>query len=587
MDRLRVLCVLATVFLLIGSPCGIEVGAEPSLPDSVVSDDNVYRYMFSDTPKAEAIMAALRERKKLPEWELDYVEGDLYFNTVRYYKALKYYKRVLDSDKANNDDRLQMELLHRMISCYDCIHNEAKKGEYVEKLMKKAEECDDKAMQSVALFNLGKSIYAQGNHREGAARMEQAAKMMENSDYKYKYDNLRYDYGTLLTYYERDRRNQEALRTLDALQKVVIASTGREGASIDGLDEKEQKTLLGHRAVVYNRVGRTKEADEAFRRFMSLGSPHDKDIYVISPYLIDRKMYDEIFRINNARADFLRQEGDTINYHFNTIYNQLARAYYDTGDFKSAADNYRGLAVLRDSLTKREQCSAMIELAEVYESGEKDKLIQQQHEQERMLWIVVAIITAALAGLVAHYRKIHRRNVSLVRAVKENLHCQEELARKDEECHKQREAISLLEGHIKELEHSNLELSSTVTLLETSEEEREAQQIEQLRHEVVARQLYLTRGITAKAIQEMLGLPSSLFGEKFERHTGKKFSEYINELRMNHAAKLLIEFPNYKIEAIANMCGIESRQHFHRQFSDYFSITPSAFRKGHQSSGSK
>lgn len=587
MDRLRLLCVMTAVSLLVALPCGIKACAGQSLPDSVVTDDNVYRYMFSDTPKAQTIMDALRARKKLPDWELDYIEGDLYFNTVRYYKALKFYKRVLDSDKAKKDDQLQMELLHRMISCYDCIHNEAKKGEYVDKLMKKARECGDKAMQSVALFNLGKSIYAHGNRREGAARMEEAAQMMENSDYKYKYDNLRYDYGTLLTYYERDRQNEDALRTLDALQRVVIASTGREEVSIDGLDEKEQKTLLGHRAVVYNRLGREKEADEAFRSFMSLGTPRDKDVYVISPYLIDRKMYDEIFRINNARAEFLRQEGDTINYHFNTIYNQLARAYYDTGDFKRAADNYRGLAVLRDSLTKREQRSAMIELAEVYESNEKDQLIRKQREQERLLWIVVAIITAVLAGLVIHYRRIHRRNVSLVRAVKENLHCQEELARKEEECHKQRETISLLEGHIKDLEHSNLELSSTLMSLETSEEEHESLQVEQLRHEIVARQLYLTQGITAKSIQEMLGMPAWLFGEKFERHTGKKFTEYINELRMNHAAKLLIEYPNYKIEAIANMCGIDSRQHFHRQFSDYFSITPSAFRKGHQSSDNK
>ena len=585
MDRLRLLCVLTAVSLLAALPRGIEARAEQSLPDSVVTEDNVYHYMFSDTPKAESIMKSLRERKKLPDWELDYIEGDLYFNTVRYYRALKFYKRVIDSNKAKKDDKLQMELLHRMISCYDCIHNEAKKGEYVEKLMKKAQECGDKAMQSVALFNLGKSIYSQGNHEEGAARMEEAARMMENSDYKYKYDNLRYDYGTLLTYYERDRQNEDALRTLDALQKVVIASTGREEVSIDGLDEKEQKTLLGHRAVVYNRVGREKEADEAFRRFMSSGTPHDKDVYVISPYLIDRKMYDEIFRINNARAEFLRQEGDTINYHFNTIYNQLARAYYETGDYKRAADNYRGLAVLRDSLTKREQRSAMIELAEVYESGEKDKLIQKQREQEHLLWIVVAIITATMAGLMAHYRKIHRRNVSLVRAVKENLHYQEELVRKEEECNKQREVISSLEGNIKELECSNLKLSSTLALLETSEDERESQQVEQLRHEVVSRQLYLTQGITPKVIQELLGLPSSLFGEKFEKHTGKKFSEYINELRMNHAAKLLIEYPNYKIEAIANMCGIDSRQHFHRQFSDYFCITPSAFRKGHQSSG--
>ena len=47
-----------------------------------------------------------------------------------------------------------------------------------------------------------------------------------------------YDYNTLLIFQERDGRNNEALQTLEALQKVVVAETGEE-TPMEELGEKE------------------------------------------------------------------------------------------------------------------------------------------------------------------------------------------------------------------------------------------------------------------------------------------------------------------------------------------------------------
>ena len=81
-------------------------------------------------------------------------------------------------------------------------------------------------------------------------------------------------------------------------------------------------------------------------------------------------------------------------------------------------------------------------------------------------------------------------------------------------------------------------------------------------HQIAVRQLYLQLGITAKTLQEELHVPASLFGTYFKEQTGHSFSEHINKLRMDYAAKLLTEYPQYTIDAIAKMCGIDSRQHF-------------------------
>lgn len=211
-----------------------------SLPDSLITEDYVYEYTFSNFDKAERIMHELRKRKSLPDFRLDATEGDLYFNTGHYYQALKFYKRVLENDSVRLDDNRMMEQLHRLISCYDCLHNEVKKAEYVDRLLQKAEQCGNKGMQSIALFNMGKMLYYQGNKSKGYDYMQRAITLMEESDYTYKYDNLRYNYNTLVVFQEKDRRNEDALQTLKALEKIVTKETGGE-TPMEGLDEKEKR----------------------------------------------------------------------------------------------------------------------------------------------------------------------------------------------------------------------------------------------------------------------------------------------------------------------------------------------------------
>ena len=585
---------------------------EPSqaLPDSVVTEDNVYRYMFSDTGKAEAIMEALRERKKMPDWELDYTEGDLWFNTGRYYRALKCYARVLESDRAKKDNTLYMDMLHRMISCYDCTHNEARKAEYMERLLSQARACGDKAMQAVALFNIGKSEYNQGSKAKGYRHMEEATRMMEATDYKNKYDNLRYHYNTLLVYYEKDRWGEDALRTLDELEKVATASTGQE-KSIDGLDEKKQKAFYGHRTVVYNILGRDAEADESYRTFLSLGKPTDRDNYLVMPYLFDRHKYGEILRISRQREQMLRSQGDTVNYHMVSILRQLGRACRETGDYEAASGYFERLATLRDSIKNREQQSAVLELAEVYESGEKDKTILRQQLQTRILLAVVVIVLAVVGIVIAYNRKIRRRNVSLVRAVKESVAVKEELLQLEEEClalkgrlaavqeartEPQPETPQPAAGEAHEETEPELSEKPKPELIEktntepepspvaTGKEEdngksdRDKEQIRRLVHEIDSRRLYLNTDLTQKDILEFVQIPAYRFGAAFKRHAGTSFSDYINNKRMEYAVKLLTEHPEYTIEAVAGMCGIKSKQHFHRQFSAYTGLTPATFR---------
>lgn len=123
-----------------------------------------------------------------------------------------------------------------------------------------------------------------------------------------------------------------------------------------------------------------------------------------------------------------------------TIKRSLGWAYRDKGDYRTAARYFEQLAVLRDSIKNREQKSAALELAAVYETNEKDLFIQQQAAdmQKRNLLLVFTLCIVFLLGVllwrtIRHNRIIRRKNKAMVGTIEDLLIHKEELYRKKEE----------------------------------------------------------------------------------------------------------------------------------------------------------
>ena len=70
----------------------------------------------------------------------------------------------------------------------------------------------------------------------------------------------------------------------------------------------------------------------------------------------------------------------------------------------------------------------------------------------------------------------------------------------------------------------------------------------------------------------------SAFCRYFKRKTKKKFTEFVNETRIMHARKLLLETDKTIIE-IAFECGYQNTSYFNRQFRLYCEISPTVFRE--------
>ena len=595
---------LTTIFtwvIVVINLIGTKIQAKDnSLPDSLITADYVYEYTFSDFDKALQIMGKLRKRNSLPGFKLDITEGDLYFNTGKYYQVLKFYGRALQSDSIQADDQQNMEQIHRMISCYDCLHNETKKAQYVEMLLKKSKQCGNEAMQSVALFNMGKMLYYQGNKGKGYEFMLQAVELMEKTDYKYKYDNLRYDYNTLLIFQERDGRNNEALQTLEAVQKVVVAETGEE-TPMKELGEKEKKAMYAHYAVVLSRLGRLKEAAGYYKQFLSLSNVFDRDNYLIMPYLLDRKMYDDVILMNSAREKSLRAQGDTITYHMTSIKSSLGEAYKRKGDYLTAAEYFQQLAMLKDSIKNREQKSSALELATIYETHEKDLFIQQQTADIRMrnallifVGCIVFLSAVFLWRTIRYNRAIRRKNEAMVGTIEDLLAYREELYRRKEEnfilkaqlqaedkpqtTPKENEDVSTIETDIT-IENASANMPS-----DKDEDNKnmlyDKSMFDRVEREIINRQLFLQPDFSREELIKIIYIPKNKFAQLFKLYARTSFSKYVNNLRLEYAAGMLKEHPYYTIDAIAKECGMSTVQTFYRLFSEKFGVTPTEFRSG-------
>jgi AraC-like DNA-binding protein len=94
--------------------------------------------------------------------------------------------------------------------------------------------------------------------------------------------------------------------------------------------------------------------------------------------------------------------------------------------------------------------------------------------------------------------------------------------------------------------------------------------------------LNYTQEIYVKQIADELHMSTSAFSRYFKTHTSKTFSDYVTEIRINFACKLLIE-DNFSVSEIGFMSGFENRTNFYRHFKKQVGMVPkdykSAFEK--------
>ena len=89
------------------------------------------------------------------------------------------------------------------------------------------------------------------------------------------------------------------------------------------------------------------------------------------------------------------------------------------------------------------------------------------------------------------------------------------------------------------------------------------------------------KDITIREAAQLINLTESAFYKFIKKHTNKKFTQIVNEFRVDHATKLLIRGEK-TIAQICYDCGYNNLSYFNRKFKEIMDVIPSEFRNNYR-----
>lgn len=89
---------------------------------------------------------------------------------------------------------------------------------------------------------------------------------------------------------------------------------------------------------------------------------------------------------------------------------------------------------------------------------------------------------------------------------------------------------------------------------------------------------YANPELQITTISKQLGISQEIISKQLKKYCNKNFKQYLNQLRMEEAQRLLKE-SELQIAEIAQLVGYSNSQHFNRVFKEYAGETPTNYRE--------
>jgi two-component system response regulator YesN len=84
--------------------------------------------------------------------------------------------------------------------------------------------------------------------------------------------------------------------------------------------------------------------------------------------------------------------------------------------------------------------------------------------------------------------------------------------------------------------------------------------------------------ITLVGLADKYHISKEYLSSLFKKETGKTFSDYLIDIRMNKAKSLIVDY-NIPIQKVAEMTGYLDIAHFYKMFKKYFGTSPGKMKE--------
>ena len=539
---------IAVLLLLIGTSAS-AADFEP-LPDSMLSYVKARDIFYTDSETAHRIIQTMRERKMEPEWMLDMYEGNLYYMNRLFRHARHCHKKALQDKALDNNPQAKIRLLRHLMDDCDNLRLKKELLETCLQLDELAGKYNDITYMALARFVRGKNKNSQGDKEEGYKMCLEAVEMMKKSDFQYKYKELTTFYAFLARMYRADGRYEDALRMSEAQEQSILGDTALHN---EQARQRTLRRLYAIRASILAKQGSIDEADSVYELCKATGVKDPIVSRDLTVFLMERGQYDDALDVLNYVENTLRMDGDTVCPAFRRVCCYKAEAMMGLEDYEGAARCYTVAAAMSDSINMQE--------SRLMAESTIDLLEHKYDLAQRKWWMTMAIISAIVLllfsiMLLIYNRIISHRNKTMSATLNKMLYYRQKALQKED----------------KKSDETDKNTANDVNAQDQA-------LFRDIDHRITEEELFLDPGFGRDDLVRLTGLDKNRLPAFIQQFAGTNIPGYINAKRMEYAADMMRQHPDYTLNAISEACGIMSPATFIRNFKAAFGMAPSDFRK--------
>lgn len=394
-------------------------------------EDFISQALDDDPKKILRLVDSLEANKAIPPYKVQYFRAQAYYKLGQELTAELYYKKALASDELFNERPARYyyacDQLSTILTCKGDQSNSidiATKG-YAKARHDLTET--GRYWGAILLHDIGycqmrldHKAEAEKNFRQAYATLKELVEADSTYDQMNGWARVAYN---ILDSYTSTGNYEDATQWIASAEEAITRM-----ASHPDCPQRTAEEYLGslntHKAVIYVKTGRKREADEAYRNFLL--SDYAKTSFGLidnSEYLSEAGRWSERAALT-PQLDSLTKAWDMpiSMYYFAAYLIPHLKAYLLSGQRDNALQIAQRIVDDIDSVNNYEQQHNAAELAIVYETQEKERQIAEQQSQlsyQRMLATLIALSLVIIFFAVFMYfrqraaRKLAEKNREL------------------------------------------------------------------------------------------------------------------------------------------------------------------------------
>ena len=573
MKAIRIICVICSMLALLGCGGGKSVRHVPHLGNTPYQPDSILVAYATNPERALSLLDSALLLGNISDYRGQYIRAKIYSKSLaeqRLDSAIMICKELLTHDSVRNEPSEQENILDLLIAT---SRAKPDNEQYLHWATQKAGLCQQQGQETERWrteADIGLVMTHLGQEDAGLAKLDEAISHLDAPGSIDRMDafivackrkinalNELHRYDEIITLGQRilDRLNHYEQHAKDYAEDSYRLSWSDHPNDRDRYLDFSRAQAWGFMAIAYSHTQNPPKGEES--RYLSLAKKYlslfDNSGYgktfsarrMIAPSQMALGMYDEALVTYDELER--RMAGDTLNEDYAIILRSRAIVARDKGNFAEALGYQTRYANLSKAVSDSLHRSEAHDYAARYHAQEQQLEIQEkQAEAERSHIISIAVtVLAVLAIAFAFYffrqkRIVSEKNHALVRMIN----------------NMQPKPID----------------SNTVN-------NADSELFEHIDTAIRSERLYANIALQRQDICDHFNISRHTLNDLLAEFTdGLSFPQYVNNLRLEEALRLLRDEPNKIISVIASEVGFSSAN-LREQFKRKYGMTPAEYRQ--------